>query len=165
MEAIRFVLLARERLDDADLGDRLLKHADRLALRILGGARHVADAAAEILADETDRRRHDEGEQREAPVHHEDDRDAAHQRQDLTEDLDDRLRDDPVHERRVAGHVRHQIARLLLIEERERERLQVGHDRHPQVKDDLLTGPRHHKRAHAVQRGPHEKHNDQYDHE
>ena len=37
MEALGLVLLARERLHDADLGDRLLEHAHGLSLRVLRG--------------------------------------------------------------------------------------------------------------------------------
>ena len=105
VEALGLVLLARERLHHAHLGDRLLQHADGLALRVLRLARDVADPAAEVLTDEPDRRRDDEREQREPPVHQEDDRDAADEREDLTEDLDDRLRHDAVDQGRVARHV------------------------------------------------------------
>src|SRR5207247_6392820 len=50
VEALGLVVLARERLDHAHLGEGLLQHADCLALRILRRARDVADLATEVLA-------------------------------------------------------------------------------------------------------------------
>jgi len=123
VETLGLVLLAGERLDHADLGDRLLENAHGLSLRVLRGPRDVADATAEVLADERDGRRHDEREQGEPPVHEEDDGDAARERQHLPEHLNDRLRDDPVDHGRVARHVRHELAGLASIEESERQRL------------------------------------------
>ena len=117
MEALGLVVLARERLDHAHLGEGLLQDSDRLALRVLRRAREVADLSAEVLADDPDRRRDHQREEREPPVHQEDDGDAADQSEDLAEHLDDRLRHDAVHEGRIARHVRHEIAGLAHVEE------------------------------------------------
>ena len=165
MEPLRLVILARERLDDAHFRERFLENADRFALCVLGGAGDVADPPAEELADDPDRRGDDERQQREPPVHEEDDGHAADERQHLPEDLDDRLGDDSVDERRVARHVRHEVAGLALVEEGERERLQVGDDAHPEVEDHLLPGPRHDELAHAVDRRADQQDEDQEDHE
>jgi hypothetical protein len=165
VETLGFVVLARERLHHAHLGERLLQHTDRLTLRVLRGARDVANAAAEVLADDADRRSDDEREKREPPVHQEDDRDAADEREDLAEDLDDRLGDDAVNERRVARHVRHEIPGLAHVEEGQGHRLQVIHDRHAQIEDDLLPRPRHDELANPIDDGPNEQDGDEDDYQ
>ncbi len=165
VETRGLVLLARERLDRPHLGDRLLEDAHGLALRVLRFARDRADPPPEVLADQPDRRRDDEGEEREPPVHHEDHDEAADEREDLAEDRDDRLGDDAVHERRVARHVRHELTRLATSEERERQRLQVPDDLHPQVEDHALAGPGHHVLADSVDHRADEQDRDEPDHE
>src|SRR5438094_2928540 len=88
-----------------------------------------------------------------------------HERQDLAEHLDDRLRDDAVHESRVARDVRHEVASLPDVEKGQRHRLEVVHDRHAQVEDDLLARPGHHELAHAVNDRAHQQDYDKNDDE
>jgi hypothetical protein len=153
------------RVNAADLGDGLLQHPHGLALGVLRLAGDRADAAPEELADESDRRRDHEREQGEPPVHQEDHNDAADQGEDLAEDGDDRLGDHAVDERRVARDVRHELAGLASGEERERQRLQVPHDLHPEIEDHLLAGPGHDVATQAVDGGPDEQDGDEPEHQ
>jgi hypothetical protein len=161
VEALGFVLLARKGLDDANLGDRLLQHSDRLALRLLRHAREIADLPTEALTEQADGRRDHEREQREFPVHQEDDDQTADKRQDLPQHLQDRLRDDAMDDGRVARDVRHEIAGLAHVEEGQRQRLEVADDRHAQIEDDPLAGVGHDVLAHAVDDGAYQQHDDE----
>lgn len=161
VEAGGLVVLAGERLHDPHLGDRLLEDPDGLALRVLRLTRDRADPVPHALAEDADGRGDDERQERELPVHDEDDREATDELEHLTEHGEDRLRDHAMDDGRVARHMGHELARLPVVKEREGKRLEMPDDRHPEIEDDLLPGPGHDELTNAVHDRAHEKDDDE----
>ena len=122
-------ILLRERLDDVDADDRLLRHRRDVAELLLHLAQNRVRDVAVAVGDGDDQRRDRERDQRQLPLddeehdHHRDDRERVLEEEDQAE------AEEEAHRLQVDGRARHQLARLVAVVEAEREPQQVRVER------------------------------------
>ena len=157
-EPLRERAFAPERLHDAHPFEALLQRrevgGDPIAYIQVGEVRDAAEPAAR----EVDRRHDDQHAERELPRHQHDDDDRAHEQEDVLDEQHQALRDELLHRVDVGGHARHDLARVLPLEEVERERHQVIEQALAQLAQERLADPRDQQDRQATEEDGRERH-------
>ena len=133
---MQLVLLAGEGLDDADAGDVLLGLGGQLRqplLHLLQGGPGDAVVAGGGVDDEGRRRQGDQRQPRLDRDHH---RGGEDDRQQVLGDEDQPVAEEEADRLQVDGRPRHQLSRLLAVEEAQLQTLQVGVEALAQVELD-----------------------------
>ena len=139
LQAPLFVLFARESLHHADGREHFLDDGDDLAFFLAHLARRLLDQARVAVDHDEQRRRHGEGDQREAPVDVEHHADHADQRQAVDHHAQQAGSDEALDGIDIAGDAADQVAGLLLIVIGERQALDMRIERLPQIVHDPLA--------------------------
>ena len=153
-EAPLDLLLLRERLDDVDADDRLLRDGRDVRELLLHVAQDGVRDAAVAVGDADEERRDRERDQRQLPVVEEEDGRDADDRDHVLGEEDEAVAEEEADRLQVDGRPRHQLARLVAVEVAEREPQQARVERVAHVPLDperLLAGdeapPEHEHRA------------------
>ena len=144
----------RERLDDVDADDVLLRHGcDVGELLLHVTKRWMRDVAVAIGQDDehgSDR----QSDQRELPLEHEQNGGDRHDRQHVLEEEDQPVAEEEPHALQIDGRARHELSGLVTVVEPERQAHEVGVEALPHVHFDrerLFAGdqpaPGHESRA------------------
>ena len=139
LQAMHFVILARERLYHAHGGKHLLHYGNHLALFFAHLARSFSDAARVFENDQPEHRRNRQCNQRKLPVDVEHHADHADQGQDIDQRVEQVRADKGLDGIDVAGHGAEQVSRAFLIVIGERQPLDVEVERLPQIVHDPLA--------------------------
>ncbi len=141
LKVLQLAGLAREGLDDAHAGDVLLGVGGQLGDALLGLLDRRTRAAAVAVGDqhhEWHRRERDQAEARFGDDHH---GPREHDREDRLQDEHEPVAEEEAHGLQIDGRARHQLARLLAVEEAELELLQVAVEQLAQVVFDAEREP------------------------
>ncbi len=138
-EAEDLIALASERLHHAHPGDGFFQNSGGVGQLVLNRGGQGSQAAAEEDADEGDQRDQGEHEQGQAPIGDDDQDQGAEEGQHLGKGGGDVAGDHPPHGGDVVGQTADQLARAPLVEEAERESLQMLEQAQAQVGHDALT--------------------------
>ena len=140
--ALERPLLAPERLHDADAGEPFLQRRQRLGDAVADRVVRAARAVVEAPARRDEDRQRDQRDQRELRRQEREHDDREHDLQRAAGDLDERLPHELVERLHVGRQARDEDARALLLEEAERQSLQLVEGRAAQRVQEPLAGPR-----------------------
>ena len=124
-EALGAPLLLRERLDDVNAGDRLLRDDRDLRERLLDVAEHGLRDPAVAIRGERDHRRDRERDERELPAVDEEHGGDDDDRHDVLREEDQPVAEEEAHGLQVDRRARHELARLAAVVEAERQPQEV----------------------------------------
>ena len=133
LKALKLAGLAREGLDDAYARDVLLGVRGQLGDALLGLLDRRTRAAAVAVGDEHHERHGRECDQAQARFDRDHHDPREHDREDRLQDEHEPVAEEEAHGLQVDGSARHQLARLLAVEEAELELLQMAVEQLAQV--------------------------------
>ena len=164
-EALQLARLAREGLHDAHAGDVLLGVRGQLRDPLLDLLHGRACAAPVALGDDHHERHGRHRDQAEAGVD-DDHRDAReHEREDRLQDEHEPVAEEEAHRLQVDGRARHQLSRLLAVEEAQLQALEVAVEQVAQVEFDRERDPPGDHPAHVRERPAREHRADDHERE
>ena len=143
LEALHFIILATERLDDFDPRERLAEdnhHRAGLLLLVASGFAHAPPVHDD--RHKTDGKKH-EADDREPPVERHQHGDRGDDRDRLRDDIAADLRERGLRLPRVVGDAREKIARALFVKKIERLPDDVREQARANIDEQLQTHPRH----------------------
>ena len=143
-EAFDFAPLLGKRFDHADAGDGVGQHAGQLGPGPAAMLKSALQMVAHAMHQPTDERQRQQGERRQRRIHFEQHAGGHDDHQDVAgeiEKIDRQKETDPVG---VAAQSRDQITRPLAAEKLERQLLQMGESRGPQIAGNPFGDPGQH---------------------
>ena len=141
-EALDLVVLAHERLDDADGRDALLQERGDVGHALLDDRAVALDLAPEDLHGLADERDDDECQDGELPVEHDHHDERADEDGSLRDHLDELVDESRLDGRHIVRDVAHDLACLMAVEVGHRHALELAEHDLAHIDDDLLADER-----------------------